>query len=73
MSVSECLLYGIADDIVYVFNPLVEKSDLTELQTKVMCKNLILENEDGSQRVRGEKEYLILKEASDLVKYHAEY
>lgn len=73
VSVSECLLYGIADDIVYVFNPLVEKSDLTELQTKVMCKNLILENEDGSQRVRGEKEYLILKEASDLVKYHAEY
>lgn len=73
VSVSECLLYGIADDIVYIFNPLVEKDNLTELKTKVMCKNLILENEDGSQRVKGEKEYIILKEACDQAKYHAEH
>lgn len=73
VSVSERLLYGIADDIVYLFNPLREKGDLIELQTKVMCKNLILENEDGSHRVKGEKEYIILKEASDSAQYQVEH
>ncbi|MDO4171036.1 MAG: pentapeptide repeat-containing protein [Lachnospiraceae bacterium] len=65
VSVSESVLYGIADDIIYIFNPLVENSDLTKLQTRVICKNLILENEDGSQRVMGEEEYITLKEACD--------
>lgn len=73
ISVSEGILYGISDDIVYIFNPLVKEEGVTELQTKVMCKNLILENEDGSQRIKGEKEYMILKEACDMAMYHADY
>jgi hypothetical protein len=67
--VSENVLYGIADDIVYIFNPLEENGNLTELQTKVMCKNLVLENKDGTWRVKSEKEYIMLKEASNPITY----
>jgi hypothetical protein len=65
VSVTESVLLCIADDIVYVFNPLADKYNIIELQTKVKCQNLILENEDGSQRVKGDKEYRILKEAEE--------
>ena len=61
-------MYAIAEDAIYLYD-LLEKNT-TILQTKVKCKNLLLENEDGTERVEGLKEYELLKEACHLAGEH---
>ena len=66
VAVTENLLYGIAEDIVYLFDLKNLRNAPIELQTKVVCSKLILEDEDGSNRVEGQAEYEQLKREENI-------
>ena len=63
-AVRENLLYGVSERTVYIFDLSVTEMQMYELSVEVKCRNLILDNEDGTEKVQGEAEYLLLKKAS---------
>lgn len=64
-AVKENLLYGVSGRTVYLFDLSVPDIQMHELHLEVKCRNLILENEDGTEKVQGEAEYLMLKKSSE--------
>ncbi len=64
-AVKEDLLYGISEQNVYLFDLSAEDIQLYELHINVKCRDLLLENSDGTDRVQGEAAYKLLKKAND--------
>ena len=61
VAISENLLYGISERVVFLHDVL-NSNVLRELKVQVKCKDLILENEDGTERVQGNAEYQLLRD-----------
>lgn len=59
-AISENLLYGISEQEVFVHNFTETGSEIEHLQIKVTCHEVILENEDGTKKLQGEREYHML-------------
>lgn len=65
--VKENLLYGVSERIVYLIDFSALEVQMYKLRIEVNCQNLILENEDGTEKVQGEAEYLMLKKANNSI------
>lgn len=62
-AIKKDLLYGVSENRVYLFDLSAENIHIYELKIDVRCKNLVLENQDFTERVKGETEYELLKKS----------